>query len=319
MTRLLRSLLWWAWLGVLPLTTQAAAPPDGCPPAAAAPGAAEVQAASRQARDRGVLWRLDKGGRSSWLFGTIHVGKLEWAFAGPRLKQAFADSDVLALELNPLDPEITQQAAAAMQARIGDEVLPAALQQRLQRQVAVACLGNGALAGLPPLMQLVALNLVAARRDALDAAFGQELVLASLAQAAGRRIVSLETVEQQIAALLPEAAQATRRQFEQDLTQLEDGRSRAVLQRLAQAWADGDLQTIESHAAWCGCADTEEDRAQLRRLNDERNAPLADAIAALHAGGARVLAAVGALHMTGPQALPRLLAQRGFHVQRIAF
>jgi uncharacterized protein len=46
---------------------------------------------------------------------------------------------------------------------------------------------------------------------------------------------------------------------------------------------------------------------------------LADSIAALHRGGERVFAAVGALHMFGPQGLPALLAARGFEVERVAF
>ena len=57
----------------------------------------------------------------------------------------------------------------------------------------------------------------------------------------------------------------------------------------------------------------------MRRLNDERNPALADGIEAQHRRGRRVLAAVGALHMTGPQALPVLLAQRGFKVERVGF
>jgi hypothetical protein len=57
----------------------------------------------------------------------------------------------------------------------------------------------------------------------------------------------------------------------------------------------------------------------LRRLNDERNPNLAARIDALHARGQRVFAAVGALHMTGPRALPALLAQRGYRVERVDF
>ncbi|HYN59292.1 MAG TPA: TraB/GumN family protein, partial [Rubrivivax sp.] len=79
------------------------------------------------------------------------------------------------------------------------------------------------------------------------------------------------------------------------------------------------LATLERYASWCECADSEDQRALLRRLNDDRNAHLADGIDALHAQGHRVFAAVGALHMTGPQALPRLLAQRGYSVQRVPF
>jgi hypothetical protein len=37
----------------------------------------------------------------------------------------------------------------------------------------------------------------------------------------------------------------------------------------------------------------------------------------LHAQGQRVFAAVGALHMTGPNALPVLMAGRGYHVERV--
>ena len=57
----------------------------------------------------------------------------------------------------------------------------------------------------------------------------------------------------------------------------------------------------------------------MRRLNDDRNPALAQRIDALHGQGRRVFAAVGALHMTGAQALPRLMAERGYRVERIRF
>ena len=306
-------------IGAISTPAVAAAPAADCPPAPQAPTSSEIRAAQRESRDRGFLWRLVKDGRSSWLFGTIHVGKLPWAFPGPALAQAFAATDILALELDPLDPAVARQLAAATQRRPAADTLPAPLDERLQRQAAAACLDSELLRGQQPLMQLITLNLLSARRDALDVAFGQELVLAGMAHAAGRRTVSLESVEQQVAALLPDDAAQARLQVEQGLEQLEDGRARAMLRRLANAWDEGDLATIEQHAQWCDCANTDADRAQLRRLNDARNPHLADAIAALHAQGHRVLAAVGALHMTGAQALPRLLEQRGFKVQRVAF
>jgi uncharacterized protein YbaP (TraB family) len=61
------------------------------------------------------------------------------------------------------------------------------------------------------------------------------------------------------------------------------------------------------------------DRAFIKRLNDDRNPGLANRIDALHGEGRRVFAAVGALHMTGAMGLPRLLAQRGFRVERVDF
>lgn len=283
-----------------------------CPPPPVQPSAAQLQAAQRDARDRGLLWRISKQGRESWLFGTLHVGRLEWSVPGPQLRRALAGSDVLALEIDPTDPALAAQLREAMRNAPAPDP---ALQRRLQQQAAAACLPDGALQGLPPALQLTTLTLLQARHDALDAAFGQEQMLAATARAAGLRIVALESAQQQIGLLLSADAALV----DEALEQLEAGRSRALMRRLAQAWADGDLQLLERYEQWCECADTEAQRAWLHQLNDARNASLAAGIDALHAAGNKVFAAVGALHMTGPQSLPRLLQARGYTVQRLPF
>jgi hypothetical protein len=119
--------------------------------------------------------------------------------------------------------------------------------------------------------------------------------------------------------LIPKDAAQAERALASTLDQLDDGSARRVLKRMADAWERSDLATIESYEQWCDCIRTDEDRAALRALNDERNPALADKIAALHADGKRVFAAVGALHMTGAQALPALMAARGFRVERVEF
>jgi uncharacterized protein len=287
-----------------------------CPPPPPAPSAAQWQAAQREARDVGLLWRLSKDGRDSWLFGTIHVGKLAWSAPGPTLRQALARSSVMALEIDPTDPQLADQLQQALRdAPAADPKLRA----RLQALAAAACLDADALQGQHPMLQLMMLTLLQARRDDLDAAFAQELMLAAAARAAGLRIVALESAQQQIAALLPPDPLQMQRLLDQSLAQLEHGRASAVLRRLAEAWAAGDLEALERYAEWCECADSDEQRAWLRRLNDDRNAHLAAGIDALHASGQQVFAAVGALHMTGPQALPALLQQLGYKVQRVGF
>jgi uncharacterized protein len=90
-----------------------------------------------------------------------------------------------------------------------------------------------------------------------------------------------------------------------------------MMLRLAQSWADSDLKTLQTYESWCECVNTMADRAALSRLLDERNPGLADSIAALHASGKHVFAAVGSLHMIGPSGLPALLTRRGFKIERI--
>ena len=125
--------------------------------------------------------------------------------------------------------------------------------------------------------------------------------------------------ETQLAALLPRDEAELRHMLAQTLEQLERGQGRRAIARLAAAWERGDLDDMAAYERWCDCVTDEADRRALARLLDERNPGLAAGIEALHRTGARVLAAVGALHMVGPQALPQLLRERGFAVERVVY
>jgi uncharacterized protein YbaP (TraB family) len=310
-----------AWLcaaALLPAHTHAqtqAQAPD-CPPIAAAATEAQMRAGLEGARDRGLLWRISKDGRSSYLFGTLHVGKLEWAFPGPALKRAMAETELVAMELDVTDPAIQQ----VMSAPLPPEQTPrldAALRRRLDAQAALACIPSGALAALHPVLQVTTYAVLAGRWEGLDAGYGQEFALAGFARALQRPLVGLETPESQRDALIPKDPAEALKAIEQALALLEGNKVRAPLKRMAEAWARGDLAELERYGQWCDCMNEPSDRAAMTRLNDERNPHLADGIAALHGQGKAVLAAVGSLHMTGPQALTRLLAERGFSVERI--
>jgi hypothetical protein len=265
--------------------------------------------------DRGVLWRLTRGGRVSHLFGTVHVGKPGWQVLGPHTAAALRGSDTLALEIDPTDPALL----AALEDKTPAPPLPEALNQRLLAATRRACLPLLALANLHPVLQATTLTVLDARWLGLDPNHSLEMLLVQRAKARRMKVVSLESAELQKQVLVPADAAEAVALIEQTLEQLENLTSRRVLERLVQAWERGDMDTLERYEQWCECAATEDERAFLRRLNDDRNAPLADRIAALHGQGRRVFAAIGALHMTGPAALPRLLAERGFKVERVVF
>lgn len=293
-----------------PAPTTAPAP-DTCPPLATPD--------TGPPRDRGLLWRLVRDGRSSFLFGTVHLGRPGWERFGPETRAALAASDVLALEIDPTDPAN----AAAFGAPGGDPPaapLPAPVAARLAQALDRACLPGAAMAAWPPVLQVTVLSLTEARWLGLDAAYSQELLLARAVQAAGRPVRALETVAQQRDALVAGAGGVDPALLvDSTLAQVQGGAARRAMARLIEAWQAGDLAVLADYENWCECAPGEEDRALMRRLNDARNPGLADGIEALHAGGQRVFAAVGALHMTGPSALPRLLEARGFKVERVVF
>ncbi len=304
---LLAALLMLAAVGSLAAPN--AAPAD-CPPALPVD-----TADASPPHDRGLLWRIRRDGRVSYLFGTLHVGKPPWRHFGPRTLAALRASDVLAVELDPGDPAVLQALAAVP----APPPLPPELQQRLADARSRACVGAESMAYLHPLLQVSTLAVLEARWLGLDPAYALEHLLLAQARALHRRVVSLESPQLQTGVLVPADEGQARTLLEQSLQQLEDHSGRRVLQRLAAAWEQGDLATLEDYGQWCECVADADDRDFLRRLNDDRNPALADGIEAVHRRGRRVFAAVGALHMTGPRSLPRLLAQRGFKVERVAF
>jgi uncharacterized protein len=290
-----------------------------CPPAAQPPSAEQLRAGLRDARDRGFLWRISKGGRDSWLYGTVHVARTEWMYPGPALTRALKASDTIALELDLADPDVQRRMTAGMAARPDAPPLPEALTQRLQQRSRAECIPPTALAALMPEMQIATLMSLAGRREGLDPSYGIDAVLAGWGHAAKKPVVSLETPELQLQLLQAGSWAETSEFVANSLDELDSGRAVASLTRVAQVWADADLGTLSRYESWCGCLNTAADRAAMTRLLDDRNPALADSIAALHARGQRVFAAVGSLHMVGASGLPALLAQRGFKVEPVAF
>jgi uncharacterized protein len=303
------------------LATPVSAQPvrSNCPPVAQQPSREAIERAQAEARDRGMLWKISKGGHSSYLYGTIHIGTLSWAPPGPTIRSALAEVDTMALEINIGDPATLEQLRQALSPKPSDPPVDAALLKALSDEAAMACLPERALDDQKPALRALTLLLLAARWEGLDANFAQELVLTGVAEARKLPIVALETIDDQMSALLPATEPEARRMIQQALSQLKSGVARRGARRMAEAWAKGDLDDLANHEGWCECVTSEEDRSALRRMNGDRNPAMASRLDRLHSQGKRVFAAVGALHMTGAKALPRLLQQRGFTVERVNF
>ncbi len=286
-----------------------------CPPAAKPFTPAMFAQAAQQAKDRGMLWSITKGDRVSFLYGSFHVGREEWMAPGPALKQALLQTDVIALELDPLDAQVQLQ-LTEMGTRLKRD-LSAPLKDRLKAAWAAQCLPAVPQDSEPSELQVIQLMLALGMRDGLSPLYGSEVLLSLLGQGLRRPVVSLETVALQLRALLGQDDAEAARYIEDSLDDIERGTARPVILKTAAVWEQGDFEQLERYADWCECAKTDVERKIMARVIDERNPGLADGIDALHAQGKKVMAAVGAMHMVGTSGLPALLARRGYRVQRL--
>ncbi len=289
-----------------------------CPVNPTMPGPEVIRETMAKATDRGFLWRIEKGGKTSHLFGTVHLGQFEWMFPGPALRDALVKAKVIALELNPMSAENQQFFAKAQ--REGVLPVPPALSQRLETVSKTLCIDNALLQSVNQETLVSILTLASARREGLFADYGSEIFMAGFAFGSKKPVVELENAVLQSQVLKtsmggdPEWTMVTQWLDDQD-----SGKTVKILQRMITAWNASNLNEFESYADWCECAVTDADRERMRLLNDERNDNLAARIMQEHEkSGGNLVAAIGTLHFTGPKAVQKLLASLGFTVTRVA-
>ena len=312
-----RLLCRWMWglLGGICLTSGAhAQSANACPPTADMPDQQLLMRAQQQAADRGFLWRISRGGRDSFVYGTIHAGRAEWFALGPRVEAALFRTGLLALEVNLTDPRVLQSLQQVMKQPA--RTMAADVTRSLRDAWAGECLAVADLETGPVELHVTQLAVARAQREGLFPLYGAESVLLMRSLAAQRPVAGLERIEAQLEALLARDPAEAEAMVRASLKELDDPRAQQVLRRLVGAWNSSDLDDLERYSDWCGCLETESQREQHARLIDARNPGMAAEIDRLHQE-VSVFAAVGALHMTGPAGLPALLAARGFKVSRV--
>ncbi len=289
-----------------------------CPPLPRNLDPRTIPQALRHAQDRGLLWRVEQGGRTSWLYGTVHAARRGWMLPGPTVLAAVKASDRIALEMDLLDPAVMQALQAAMRNPPGAPPLPPGLARRLAAQRDAACV-DPSMAQLRPEVQVSSLLALSARREGFDPAYGIDFVLAGLARGLHKPVLSLESPALQMHALASDDPKKTAADVAAGLDQLESPAAREGLVTLATAWSDGRANLLESYPQWCDCMKTPAERKAFDQLVVGRNPGMARTIAAEHRAGHSVFAAVGTLHLVGPRGLPALLAAQGFKVERVPF
>ncbi len=136
-------------------------------------------------------------------------------------------------------------------------------------------------------------------------------MLAAFARRSSKNLALLETVAIQRAAIVAGSPAEQMLEIDRRLVALENGSARQAMAAIANAWAQGDLDTLRRLFA------PPEARGTLDRMAGARNPAIASRIDELHRGGQRVFAAAGILHMVGDGALQKLLAERGFKIERV--
>ncbi len=288
-----------------------------CPRPPAAPSAAQAKAGIKNAKDHGFLWRISKDGHDSYLYGTIHLARFEDMFIGPTVLNAVKQADTVALELDMLDPDIASRIVKSM-TETKHQHISNALTTQIKQAAEDVCLPYAQISKLSPTFQMITITTAHAAYHQLYSAYAIDAFLSGFAHQMQKNVVSLESPEEQVAALTMDTPAEATLFINKALTQIHTGESEKIFLRMYQNWLNSNHADFEQYADWCDCLETAEDKKLMQRLLADRNVGMANKIDKLHQTHSTFVA-VGTLHLFSDQGLPNLMRQKGYQVRQIKF
>ncbi len=265
-----------------------------------------------------TMWEVAGAKNSVYLLGSIHLLRSKDYPLPTALDTAYADADVIIMEvdMDDLNPITTQTAFTTYGILHDDRTLRDLMGNELYEQAVTAAdaidIPLDMLSKTEPWYAAMTIEIMMLDRIGFDPTLGIEMYMMSKAKDDGKRIDGFETVEEQIQFLDGMSIQAQRDMLMSTLT--ESVKLREMMDELIDAWRHGDVAYLES-----GMLDDLAKHEELNKaLVTDRNKRWVDRIETLLDDDDDYLIVVGALHLIGPDGVPKQLERSGYRVQQLS-
>ena len=191
-----------------------------------------------------------------------------------------------------------------------DKALPSLLDARARKDyrtaLAAAHADPATLVHLRPWLAAIVMETSELQNAHYSRADGVDVQLWDYANAQHKKIETFETIEQQLALLMPKDQKLEKEEFEAELKELQT--SSGEIGTLVDAWCDGRIEEV-ARLMNKGLSTTP---GAMKLLIDDRNARWAKRLEAMLAEPHTYFVTVGAGHLGGPHGLAALLKARGY-------
>jgi hypothetical protein len=262
-----------------------------------------------------LLWRATSGKHSAYLFGSLHIGDKSFYPLSPTIESAFAASDVLIVEVDTRKVDMTAMAALLMAEGMysaGDSLwnhISAETRKALETYCKRAGLAADMFAGMKPWLAAMTLSILPYQKAGMDASLGLDQHF--LEEAGKKRVDQVETAEWQIRLFTSQPPEIQEKLLAAAVRSDQD--PVAESKELIAAWLSGDAARIEERLS----QHSEGPPEFSRKLLEDRNPHMADAIAHCLESTDHCFMVVGAAHLLGKEGVVELLGKRGIQVQRM--
>ena len=262
-----------------------------------------------------ALWRVRGTHGTIVLLGSLHLLPANVAWRTPEIERAIAQSDVFVFEV-PVD----NAAQAKIQALIADKgALPPGQSLRAMLTPAAQADYDADLAALQvpaadidnrrPWLASLVLAVMEMKSETGQIGLGPDFVLSKEAAAAHKEMRYLETIDQQIALIVPDDAAVELQEFEADLKEMRSEKNEYP--DFVAAWSTADIARLDALMNGSFVRYPQARKALL----DDRNRAWVVQFEKMLDEDHTFFVTVGAGHLTGPQGVPALLRAKGYRVE----
>jgi uncharacterized protein YbaP (TraB family) len=261
-----------------------------------------------------ALWIVRGRKGTAYLFGSIHVLPQQVDWRTKEINAAIARADVFVFEL-PVNEDPQPHIQDYVQTRgtlppgqhLRDMLSPKA-REAFDHEIARLPVPAASFDRMRPWLADVTIDVLDMQIQHYSPQAGIEEQLKKEVAARAKPVIGLETVDQQLALLVPDDPKIELQNFESDLEHAKEDNDK--IGPLLDAWMQGDTRALARLTA----ADMK-DYPQLRKvLIEDRNSAWVKKIAALLDDNKTYFIAVGAAHLVGPRGVPALLRKQGLKV-----
>ena len=264
--------------------------------------------------EKTFMWKVEKGGTTVYLLGSIHALKEDAYPLPPAIEAAFEEVEIAVFEID-LD-EMTKAAikmvsAGSLEKGLTlEEVVGPETWSDFETRVADLGFDSGLYQGMKPWMAALTVASFELTKHGYLASAGLDTYFSQRADETGKKRLALETAGFQVslfAGLSPEHSLTFLRYTLEDLAAMIP-----EMDQLYLDWRVGNVETVEDALL----EGFREFPGVLKKMVVDRNHAWMPQIEKVLAGGQDAMVVVGAAHLVGEEGVVNLLRQKGYTVEQ---
>ena len=275
--------------------------------------------AAEKPASQAFMWKVQHRYATLYIAGSIHALNDNYYPLAEAYSTAFNQSHKLVVELNidAIDPSYMQALLRHKMWLPSNHTLENHLSQKdlfLLKQYSEE-LGTpyASLIKMRPWMVIETLTMLQLRQAKFDPQKGVDRHFLKLAKKKKIPILELESVEQQISALADAPFQSQIAALSLSLQQLNDT---SYLPKMAKHWQQGNDQALYNFV-YEEVQNRHDIKPIMTMLLDDRNKKMTDVLGIYLATRHTYFVVVGALHLSGPNSIIKMLEKKGYQVEKV--